>query len=509
MKIHVIRTGILLLLAILGIGIFSPMANGQAYDPTANFVSIVGGLTSNLPGPKPGAQKKNPSTTAHFSGSPYEVGPTVTPTSTIPEAEEHIAVAPGSSGTLVAAISDFSRTVPPPPAGVLGFNTTKYAVSVDNGAHWTENFVPEAAASQLLATSDGQLWEANSDPVVAIDNAGRVYLASLYIINEALAGEGLYVCLSTVANVAFSAQSCVPVATNTLPSNTNIEDKEWITVDNSSSAFSGNVYASWSHFTGCANGILVTNCTSDYIVFSRSTDHGHTWSPMMRISPAAQDGAVQGSQVAVGPDGTLYLAYEAFFSGSQVQHFITKSTDGGQTFTKVQAIQPIFNDVTFTSDYRKNSFPNLAVSPVASQAFIYDVYADQPVGDAFVEVVRSITPGSFVFTAPQHINDEDSGQHFMPAATVDSKGTLHVSWFDTRNSPANNDLYDIFATFTRNSDNTFAPNARLTTTLSDSGTSGFIGDYAGIAAAAAFAHPVWNNGGFNNGLLQTSTLTLP
>ncbi len=509
MKTLVVRTGTLVLLVIFGTGIFSPVANGQVYDPTANYVTIVGGLTSNLPGSKPGPQKNQPSTTASFAGSPYKVGPTVTPTSTIPEAEEHIAVAPTSSSTLVAAISDFSRTVPPPPAGVVGFNTTKYAVSTDNGAHWTENFVPEAVASQLLATRDGQLWEANSDPVVAIDKAGRVYLASLYIINETGTGEGFYVCLSTVANVAFSAQSCVPVATNTLPGNTNIEDKEWITVDNSSSRFSGNVYASWSHFTGCVNGIVVTNCTSDHIVFSRSTDHGQTWSAPMRISPPEQDNAVQGSQVAVGPDGTLYLAYEAFFTGSQVEHFITKSSDGGQTFAPVQAVQPIFNDVTFTSDYRKNSFPNLVVSPVASQAFIYDVYADQPLGNAFVEVVRSVTPGSFTFTAPQHINDTDLGQHFMPAATADSKGTLHVSWFDTRNSPANNDLYDIFASFSRNSDNTFSPNARVTTTLSDSGTNGFIGDYAGVAAAAGFAHPVWNNGGFNNGLLQTSTLTLP
>ncbi len=497
MKTVETRTGMFVLLATLAMGILSPAAESQAYDPTANFVTIVGKLTSNLPGSKPGSQKSHPSTTANFSGSPYRVGPTITPTSTTPEAEEHIAVAPASSSSLVSAISDFSQRG--------GFNTTKYAVSTNNGTAWIENFVPEVAG--FPATSDGQLWFANSDPVVAIDKASRVYLADLYIINASGTGEGFYVCIASLPGVSFTVTNCVPVATNL--AGTNIEDKEWITVDNSSSLFSGNVYASWSHFTGCVNGVVVTDCTSDTIVFSRSTDHGLTWSSLMRISPPVQDGAVQGSQVAVGPDGTVYVAYEAFFTGSQVEHFITKSTDGGLTFTPVQAVQPIFNDVTFTSDYRKNSFPNLVVSPVASQAFIYDVYADQPLGNAFVEVVRSITPGSFSFPSPVAINDAALGQHFMPAAAVDPKGTLHVSWFDTRNSQANNDLYDIFATFSRNSGNTFAPNARLTTTLSDSGTGGFIGDYAGIAAAAGFAHPVWNNGGFNNGLLQTSTLTLP
>jgi hypothetical protein len=486
----------------------TPTATAQVYDPTANFVTIVGKLTSALPGNKTGSHTTKSGSTANFRGAPYIVGPTITPTSTVPEAEEHIAVAPSDSSSLVAAISDFSlNCVPPNPLAVVCFNTTKYAVSTNNGTSWTEHFVPLDPMTTFPATSDGQVWQANSDPVVAIDNGGRVYLADLYILNATGTGEGFYVCNATLPSVAFTIQSCVPVATNL--AGTNIEDKEWITVDNSSSPHSGNVYVSWSHFTGCVDALVVTDCTSDFIVFSRSTDHGQTWSPLTRISPPVQDGAVQGSQVAVGPDGTIYLAYEAFFTGSQVQHFITKSTDGGLTFVPVQPIQPIFNDVTFTSDYRKNSFPSLAVSPASTQAFIYDVYASQPLGNAFVEVVRSVTPGGFTFTSPVTINDSAVGQHFMPAAAVDPQGTLHVSWFDTRNSPTNADMYDIFGTFSRNSGNTFAPNARVNTTLIDEGGTSFIGDYAGIAAASGFAHPVWTNGGFNNGSLQTSTLQLP
>ena len=64
-----------------------------------------------------------PATT--FGGAPYTVGPTVTPTTTKPEAEEHIAVDPLNSKLLVAAISDFSLRG--------GFNTTKYVVSTTNG----------------------------------------------------------------------------------------------------------------------------------------------------------------------------------------------------------------------------------------------------------------------------------------------------------------------------------------------------------------------------------------
>ncbi len=196
MKCLLYRLSALPVLVAFGMAIFPPTARGQIYDKSANFVTIVEQLSSTLTGAKPGAQKKNPSPIAHFSGSPYRVGPTVTPTTTAVEAEEHIAVAPTNSSDLVAAISDFSQRG--------GFNTTKFAVSTDNGTTWTESFVPEVGG--LPATSDGQVWLANSDPVVAIDNAGRVFLADLYIINATGTGEGFYVCNATLPSVAFTVE---------------------------------------------------------------------------------------------------------------------------------------------------------------------------------------------------------------------------------------------------------------------------------------------------------------
>src|SRR5262249_19944119 len=69
-----------------------------------------------------------------FRGSPYVVEDTVIPTTTFPEAEEHIAVSPADFKFLVAMVMDFSLRG--------GFNTSKYVVSKDNGSTWTENFVP-------------------------------------------------------------------------------------------------------------------------------------------------------------------------------------------------------------------------------------------------------------------------------------------------------------------------------------------------------------------------------
>jgi hypothetical protein len=428
-----------------------------------------------------------------FGGNPYIVGSTITPTTTFPEAEEHIAVDPSNNANLIAAISDFSND--------KSFNNTKYAFSTNNGSSWRERFVPTDPVSGLLVTGDGLLWSVNSDPVVANDRIGNVYLSELYF-NVKGNANGLYVNVATRSpsgRVIFTASQTYAVEVNPSPTTNIFEDKPWIAVDNSKSKFQGNVYVSWAHFFG----------NSDTIFFSKSIDHGVTWSKPIQISRQNQNGAVQGSQVAVGRNGDVYVVYEVFYTNKLRRHFLAKSTDGGQTFTASVAITPYFNEATFKSTYRKNSFAALAVSPVND--FVYVVYSDKPGGGVGTEIefIRSTAPGGTNFTPPVIINDESAGQQFFPAVAVDGSGVIHVSWFDTRNSPLDTSLYDIYATYSKDNGDTFSPNARVTANTVDAGTAKFIGDYMGIAAANGFAHPVWTSGGFNNGLLQTATLTLP
>ncbi len=494
----------LLTLGITILPLLSAAQNDLPLDTRALFKTHVPHVNSQIGrGGGGAAGAVQPTATATFSGNSYTAGSTITPTSTIPEAEEHIAVSPISSSTLVAAVSDFALRG--------GFNTTKHVVSLDNGTTWAESYIPRqfipALGDSYPATSDGYFWEANSDPVVAIDRLGNVYLADLYFDYFFGNANGFYVSVaplppSTGTPVAFTVASTYHVAVNPSETTNLFEDKPWIAVDNSNSANSGNVYVSWTHFIG--NSV-------DMILFSRSTNHGQTWSAPIQISPTAQNGAVQGSQVAVGPNGEVYVAYEVFYVGGARRHFLAKSTNGGSSFSAPVAITPLFNELKFNSTYRKNSFPSLAVNPVnGGNGAVYVVYADQPsktVG-AEVEFIRS-TNGGASFSTPVVINDKSTGQQFFPAVTVDSTGRIHASWFDTRNSPTSTANYDIYATYSFTGGASFAPNARVTATLVNAGTASFIGDYAGIAADGNDAHPVWTSGGFNNGSLQTATVLLP
>jgi len=431
---------------------------------------------------------------AAFGGDPYTVGSVVTPTTTGPEAEEHVAVSPTNFSALVSTISDFSR----PLAGFL-VNTTKLATSSDNGTTWLETFVPEGSDGRPT-TSDGLSWDANSDPVVAVDKLGNVFAANLYINFVSQSNDGFYVSKGTITNTGLQISATNAVATNAQGS-PNFEDKEWLTVDNSSSASSGNVYVCWTRFTPTANHIRA----------ARSIDHGNSWEKSMQVSPASQDGAVQGCQVAVGPSGEVYVAWEVFFINGLRQHFFVKSTDGGMTFNSAKPITRLFREVIFQSGYRKNSFPALAVSLVNGN--VADVFSAFTSPGGTKVLFTQSTNGGSSFSSAITLVDVFGGVQFFPAVAFDDAGTIHASWFDTRNSgSAQAAKFDVYATFSSDNGATFAPNARVTPTSVFAGKfNSFIGDYSGIAAAGGFAHPVWNNGGFISldTHLQTATLTLP
>jgi hypothetical protein len=226
----------------------------QTAVPRANAAAqgaLSGGGTSTQPGPAAAAAP------ATFSGNTYGVDAAVTPTTTGPEAEEHIAVDPANANYLVAAISDFSST-----RLGSGYNTTKYAWSSDNGDTWQEAFVPTYNNVPVdqggFPVADGQSWDANSDPVVAIDNSGNVYIADLYF-NVSDKANGYYVNVGQLdpTTGAFTYKETDPVAVNTDLNTQNFEDKPWIAVDNSTlGAYShpGTVYASWTHFTQTTTG---------------------------------------------------------------------------------------------------------------------------------------------------------------------------------------------------------------------------------------------------------------
>jgi hypothetical protein len=450
-----------------------------------------------------------------FTGAGYSVQSAVLPlTTSSPAAEEEIAMDPNNTCQMVGAISDFSIRG--------GFNTTKFSATYDFGVTWHEGFLPVSGTGVKGKVATGDLlFDANSDPVVAIDRGGRVYVSNLCFnsgkspVNNP--ENGIYVAVKPLGSQAspltFAVSDVHRVVANLAKNNTNFEDKPWMTVDNSnSSTREGNVYVTWTRFT-----------STDMIMFTRSTDHGVTWSAPVQVSDPSHNGQVQGSQVATAPNGDIYVFYE--YSPTpppgqpqQSSQIFVKSTNGGTTWSPAVAKVTGLFDLSFTASYRFDSFPSLAVGPVNGE--IYVVYPDQPGTNSQIKFIRS-TDGGATFSPPVAINDVSNGQRLMPAISADDQGGIHVSWFDTRNGgpdPANNtQIYDIYASRGTISGGAvvWSPNVRLTpSSVTVASTNGFIGDYGGICSGSLMdgtvlwgvAVPVWTGGAGSIEELQAAIL---
>lgn len=405
------------------------------------------------------------------------VGSMVGLSTTVPEAEEHVAANPatsGANGQWIAAVSDFSLRG--------GYNTTKYCYSKDGGSTWTQQFVPVDNVNKPK-TSDGRSWDANSDPVVAFSVTGnKAFCASLYF-NVSNSANGIYVAANTVPGsgpIFTSFAQVYPVYVNSSPSTSNFEDKEWIAADPGNANY---VYCSWTHFSA----------TSDAIWFSRSTNGAQTWSAPVQVSPPALNGAVQGSAVAADGAGNVWVAWTTFYTNNLRRIFVSKSTNWGQNFSVIGLVAtPYFYGPTFSSSYRKEAFPALAVDRFNKTVHLAFQATDNR-GSSRILYCRLNNGSGSTFSSPQNLINTSKGNQFFAAIGTDlaAAGRLQVSWFDTRNSTSGNRQLDVYTTRSTNNGSSWGVNQRVTPAKTDVGNASFVGDYHGVAIQAGRAFPVF------------------
>ena len=110
-------------------------------------------------------------------------------------------------------------------------------------------------------------------------------------------------------------------------------DKTTIEADhNSDGRCDNNAYFSWSRFSGNAGGVG--------IYFSRSTNHGVTFSTPKKLSQTISD--VQFPDIAVTGNSNIYLVFRSFESGRGPEGnsiYYVKSTDCGATFSRPKLLQ--------------------------------------------------------------------------------------------------------------------------------------------------------------------------
>jgi hypothetical protein len=282
-----------------------------------------------------------------------------------------------------------------------------------------------------------------SDPVLDSDNDGTFFYLSL---------------LGTFFDNMWRSLDGGMSWTNIAPAKGG--DKQWFTIDNTSSVGHGFQYQHWSSSGNNFGGRQ----------FTRSIDGGVTWLNPVNIPNSPSWGTPD-----VNTDGTLYVGGVNLGTG---QIWCERSTNA-----KDSAAIPTFDlstkvnlggDIAISEPINPEGLVGqvfLAVdrSGTGTNNNVYMMASVLPTGSSNgsdVMFVRS-TDGGVTFSPPARVNDDPinhSKWHWFGTMSVAPNGRIDSVWLDTRNA-ANNTDSQLFYSYSTDGGMTWAPNVAVSSSF--------------------------------------------
>jgi hypothetical protein len=369
------------------------------------------------------------------------------------------------------------------------------ARSSDGGASWTRNWAPFSDCS-----GGDPDYPRTTDPWVSYDAGGRLYQIALSIDSAELGLSAVLASTSTNNGATWSGPETIQRDENPV----NFNDKESITADwtREDTAYAVWIRGSIPGDSRSERGLERSFAFRGQPMFSRTTDGGENWSRPISMT-RNQNVYAQGNQIAVLPDGTLVNVFAILFKGSGIQPpqanqvfmAVTRSTDGGRSWHKIERIAPIRTALLTDPDTPN---PTSLDQTVRADDYLPDIAVDHATGDIYVVwsdglgtavnnvVITKSTDGGRSWS-PLKAIDQTPGPHaFNQTVQVAADGTVAVLYYDFRNNtPASGLPTDVWLTQSTDGgenweeqhvtgpfDMKLAPNAR----------GYFLGDYMGLEA---------------------------
>jgi hypothetical protein len=263
-------------------------------------------------------------------------------------------------------------------------------------------------------------------------------------------------------------------------------DKQWFTIDTTSTASRGFQYQSWSTAGNNYNGAQ----------FSRSVDGGANWSYPSYIPNQPCWGTLD-----VDSFGNLFIGGVNF---SDYRFYCVRSTDA-----KDPNVAPTFDRSTIV-DLGGRIQASQSINPVGLVGQVYlavdrsgtathnniymlaSVLPNTASGGTDVMFARS-TDGGLSFTPPVRINNDPPNPqkwHWFGTMAVAPNGRIDVIWYDTRNA-ANNTDSQLFYAYSFDGGGTWSPNIAVSQPFNPFvgyPNQNKLGDYIGLVSDNAAGH---------------------
>jgi hypothetical protein len=307
-------------------------------------------------------------------------------------------------------------------------------------------------AGFAYTTNGGTMWIApgvlqnnvfRSDPVLNSNTVGRFFYLSLL--------QSFFCDLWRSLNGGASWANIAPATGG---------DKEWFTIDNTSSSGRGFQYQCWSTDGNNYNGRQ----------FTRSTNGGLTWMNPINIPNSPAWGTLD-----VDSDGNLFIGGVNLASGQIwcVRSMNAKNDGVTPTFDQSRLVN-LGGNIVFAEPINPEGLVGqvfLAIdrSGTSTNDNVYMLASVQPSGftnGSDVMFVRS-TDGGTTFSAPHRINDDPVNHakwHWFGTLSVAPNGRIDAVWLDTRNA-ANNSDSQLFYSYSIDGGNAWSRNVAVSNTF--------------------------------------------
>jgi hypothetical protein len=235
------------------------------------------------------------------------------------------------------------------------------------------------------------------------------------------------------------------------------------------------------------------------VLVSRSRDGGNTWTTaQLATTPNADE---YNPSLTIGMDGALYAALmrctfneQGFLCANDTDYMVfSKSSDGGVTWSHPKLVRSVHEVPDSCGCFPFGTIPNTTVYASNTPALAVDNSSGPYSGRLYITMFE--WTGTYMRVLVIHSSDggntwskpvpvapaRETHDQFFPWISVSPTGLVGVSWFDRRNDPANID-YQAYAAISTNGGESFQQNVQLTTASSNpdnNGYDGTLGRYAG------------------------------
>jgi hypothetical protein len=358
--------------------------------------------------------------------------------------EPTVAIDPTDTDIVVAGSNDYCASI------VNNEVWAGYYRSTNGGQTWSLSLVPgypdDTSAAGVASPVHGTCG-ASGDPTQSFDGEGNLFYAFICFNRAKPINGGVYVAKYTNHGATYDRTVLVKQGSPSGLFGAGLfQDKINLTADQTDGEFAGNVYTAWSQYHGLQSG-------NNAVLFARSTDQGLSYSRPFKLTPN-EHGTASFVDLAVGPDGTVYLTYLTYPSSSRptADVWLLRSDDGGVSFTSPSHVASIelfdsnqFAGATGTVDCGDGPFicesgftfsrffSNSAVA--ADEDGVHVVWASELGTGQNKVFVRNSTDGGETFDSAVTLDEVTVGHQWFPdVASAD--GVLSVIFYDSRADPA-------------------------------------------------------------------------